>query len=74
MRREAVLVADGLVAADFAPLERLFEGIHTEPPALLWSPSEEQLADEVLIFLRRYWLDRKRGDDLPRSREIDAWI
>ena len=72
MRRQAAIVADGLIADDHEALEQLFEDIDTEPPAVVWSPSAEQLADEILIFLRNYWLDLRRGDAPPLSRHIDA--
>lgn len=72
LRRDAMMAADRLAAGDRQVIDRLFGVMECDPPALQWSPEEADLDSEILVFLRRYWRERMRGDDLPLSREIDA--
>lgn len=72
MRAEAEQVADGLVAGDRNRLDRLFDAMDCSPPELVWSSPSEELSCDILAFLHRYWCERRRGDALPLSSQIDA--
>lgn len=72
LRRDAIVSADRLVTGDRQVFDQLFQAMDSEPPQLQWAPRDEDLVAEELVFLRRYWLDRMRGSDLPLSSGIDA--
>lgn len=72
MRLEAERVATGLVEGDRRELDRLFDTMDSNAPELVWSPDQAELSCDILGFLQRYWIERKRGDDLPLSSGIDA--
>lgn len=72
MRQEADRVAAGLVQGDRGELDRLFDSMDSSAPELVWSPASGDLSCDILAFLRHYWAERRRGTELPLSREIDA--
>lgn len=71
--RAAAIVAAAELASDGrGEIDRLFNAMQSDRPRLVWSPTEQDLPPGPLTFLRDYWLQRKRGDDLPLSAGIDA--
>lgn len=72
MRMEAERVATRLVTGDRRDLDRLFESVDNSAPGLAWSPDGAELSCDILAFLQRYWIERRHGDALPLSSDIDA--